>query len=816
LEATDGDNPVLRLSIDRIPESQDEINAQADGAIRDLFPRIPNTDREMIIQHAFQKGAVFKGKPVVGLQEDLTLSRRVQLAVIAHIRHTHTRYDLLLRETSWENARKAVESLCLDILVKWRGDEETGRDQLEEVLREVVVISDSEDEDETDSDEDEDSASNTSEGIEEVTADVFNQTAPLTRNAHTQPQPQGQSHTGAKIKSTKNWCNKANIIAERSQPHDVPAISSRTRSKTNPKQSRKAKKAQKGFRRYQAWQQAVSRRHESQNCGHGAAIEPPSAFNMRSSNAALSNVAAAPVTSGFQRTLKDYNDEPRFPKQPLPEQRPMRSVSCEFLRIVPGREYRHTKPSQTRSPVKIPNGQPMYSYEEKVIMMPDNERVRDYRQRATQDMRDNLPRRGHYSNASTIFTSHDNHPRDDVAGRLRRRASQDLPLPSIEPVTDLVASFPSSAHRIVDERPRYAEVRHPLDERDMDHSRPMARREIIYVDLPESQPKRRRILAEDDAMHFNQRGKESNRYEARPPQERYFIPISAGPDRDDYEGVPFQSRDGVFVGPEQLEPRTIPYQPVRVLRHAMDEGPSLMGLSLSDQPINAHQGDHQPEESYERLRAADMRGLGYARPRSTQAAALQETQWPTESVQLNQRAHQERAPQEYQLRIAGHEPFHSLSSLSNTHRSQEMVYDSVSAAQSSLRQVPVSHLRNGPESRQLTFGDGHGRGSPHQFPSERLSQRYLGANSYVLESYGFFLKNNNLANYYSFIGSYDSGTLRHPLAPSDNHRILPPNMPAPPDGRGGVVSRLPMVSAPANEPIYVRRVPRRDDVIIID
>jgi hypothetical protein len=40
---------------DPIPESQEDINKQADAAIRDLFPRIPNTDREMIIRHAFQK-----------------------------------------------------------------------------------------------------------------------------------------------------------------------------------------------------------------------------------------------------------------------------------------------------------------------------------------------------------------------------------------------------------------------------------------------------------------------------------------------------------------------------------------------------------------------------------------------------------------------------------------------------------------------------------------------------------------------------------------------------------------------------------------
>jgi hypothetical protein len=38
-----------------IPERQEDINKQADAAIRDLFPRIPNTDRQMVIQHAFDK-----------------------------------------------------------------------------------------------------------------------------------------------------------------------------------------------------------------------------------------------------------------------------------------------------------------------------------------------------------------------------------------------------------------------------------------------------------------------------------------------------------------------------------------------------------------------------------------------------------------------------------------------------------------------------------------------------------------------------------------------------------------------------------------
>lgn len=85
---------------------------------------------------------------------DLSLARRVQLAALSHIRHTMTRYDALLREgQKWENARKAVEKPCLDIIVKWRGDEETGRDQLDEILREVIEISDDEDSEDPSSEE---------------------------------------------------------------------------------------------------------------------------------------------------------------------------------------------------------------------------------------------------------------------------------------------------------------------------------------------------------------------------------------------------------------------------------------------------------------------------------------------------------------------------------------------------------------------------------------------------------------------------------------------------------------------------------------
>ncbi|KAI0395999.1 hypothetical protein F5Y17DRAFT_163174 [Xylariaceae sp. FL0594] len=132
-----------------IPTTQSEIDQEADAVLRDLFPRIPHTDRRQIIQHAFKKDGALNGACKVGMAKDITLARRVQLAALAHIRHNHTRYDELLKESDWANARKAVEKPCLDIIVKWRGDEETGRDQLDEILREVIEISDTE----TESDE---------------------------------------------------------------------------------------------------------------------------------------------------------------------------------------------------------------------------------------------------------------------------------------------------------------------------------------------------------------------------------------------------------------------------------------------------------------------------------------------------------------------------------------------------------------------------------------------------------------------------------------------------------------------------------------
>lgn len=197
---------------------------------------------------------------MVGLQVDLTLSRRVQLAVIAHIRHTHTRYDLLLRETSWENARRTVESLCLDILVKWRGDEETGRDQLDEVLREIVVIDDSDDEDEDGSEdgsesevEEEDSSDGVAIGLAEVNLEQTDAPAipPQKLLAESQPTQPAQAHTGSNPQAT----------TQVDPSNQNQGIASRTRSKVKLNHRQKAKKSRRN-KRYQAWQDALKRRTE--------------------------------------------------------------------------------------------------------------------------------------------------------------------------------------------------------------------------------------------------------------------------------------------------------------------------------------------------------------------------------------------------------------------------------------------------------------------------------------------------------------------------------------------------------------------------
>ena len=137
--------PALKVEKDQVA-----INTEAREIIKDLFPQIPDKDLFQIIKTAFALG-----KNRVGTADELPLIRRAQLSVVAHIRHSYSNYDKLLRETSYNEARHAVEQITLHKLVEWRGDDSVLSDgkhnAAEAMMREVIVLSD---EDDSDSDED--------------------------------------------------------------------------------------------------------------------------------------------------------------------------------------------------------------------------------------------------------------------------------------------------------------------------------------------------------------------------------------------------------------------------------------------------------------------------------------------------------------------------------------------------------------------------------------------------------------------------------------------------------------------------------------
>lgn len=194
---------------------------------------------------------------MVGLSNDISLSRRVQLAVLAHIRHRHTRYDSLLKETTWQHARKTVEAVCLDIIVKWRGDEENGRDTLDSILREVVVISDSEGEDDSD---DEDS--------DDVILISPRSIGPGPRGFNASAVPGVvETENVERPRQARNASTTAPKTARRKTPA-TPGNAKRT-AKAVRRERKAAKKAKRGFKRYQAaWEQAVDRNR------HGQEMEP--------------------------------------------------------------------------------------------------------------------------------------------------------------------------------------------------------------------------------------------------------------------------------------------------------------------------------------------------------------------------------------------------------------------------------------------------------------------------------------------------------------------------------------------------------------
>ncbi|OCT52291.1 hypothetical protein CLCR_08018 [Cladophialophora carrionii] len=127
----------------RPAEEKDQvtINTEAKQTIKDLFPKIPDSDLFRIIKHAFQLSDAR-----VGTAPELTLLRRAHLAVVAHIRHNYTSYDKLLRHVQYNEARHQVEKETLEKIIEWRGGEDMALEDTghaaDDLLKDVIVISD--------------------------------------------------------------------------------------------------------------------------------------------------------------------------------------------------------------------------------------------------------------------------------------------------------------------------------------------------------------------------------------------------------------------------------------------------------------------------------------------------------------------------------------------------------------------------------------------------------------------------------------------------------------------------------------------------
>ncbi|KAF2739060.1 hypothetical protein EJ04DRAFT_421381, partial [Polyplosphaeria fusca] len=143
------------------PATERETREQVGAAIRDLFPKIPDGDADAIIARAWESG-----RGTVGNASHLSLARRVQLAVGAHIRHVYTPYDTLLHADSadsanprdrqrWQHARTVVEPITLSKLKEWRDEGDSA--ELEETFREVIILDD-DDSDDVSDDESEDTS----------------------------------------------------------------------------------------------------------------------------------------------------------------------------------------------------------------------------------------------------------------------------------------------------------------------------------------------------------------------------------------------------------------------------------------------------------------------------------------------------------------------------------------------------------------------------------------------------------------------------------------------------------------------------------
>jgi len=119
--AADADQRSIRRErADAYRDKQDQILAmRMTESIRQMFPGCPLEEARAIALHTSRRGSGRVGRTSAGraLEEEA-----LRAAVIAAIRHRHTKYDrLLMRGVSRMEARDAVRDEIDDVLEHWRG-----------------------------------------------------------------------------------------------------------------------------------------------------------------------------------------------------------------------------------------------------------------------------------------------------------------------------------------------------------------------------------------------------------------------------------------------------------------------------------------------------------------------------------------------------------------------------------------------------------------------------------------------------------------------------------------------------------------------
>ncbi len=101
----------------RREEEDREYIARVAQALRSQFPGCPGTEADQVAAHACKKYSGRVGRSAAAKELD---PGALRLAVVAHIRHTHTNYDEVLGQTGDRSyARAEVADEIQDVLDRW-------------------------------------------------------------------------------------------------------------------------------------------------------------------------------------------------------------------------------------------------------------------------------------------------------------------------------------------------------------------------------------------------------------------------------------------------------------------------------------------------------------------------------------------------------------------------------------------------------------------------------------------------------------------------------------------------------------------------